>query len=281
MLNKLFKHDMRSVAGTIFSLSLLALGTTIVGTIAGKLSIEIDSIANSIALNILQVLLILISGISYVAVTAFGIIVMFIVLARFYKNFFTDQGYLTFTLPVKTSSLLLSKFFMTVVWSLYNTAAMLFFYGLLYIFGMAPKGKILNLEIFEELEALFYNLFRSIGNDASLGLFIAEVFICIIVAAVSSIFIIFLSITIGSIIAKKHKLLASFGFYYILNNVISAIATVSFFVFVIVTANTEANMFATGSIHILMIWVILFFSAVSVVEYLVCNHLLKKKLNLA
>ena len=35
----------------------------------------------------------------------------------------------------------------------------------------------------------------------------------------------FLAVTIGSIVAKKHKILASVGFYYIINSIVSTIMT--------------------------------------------------------
>ena len=42
------------------------------------------------------------------AIIASAVVTELLVFVRFYKNFFTDEGYLTFTLPVSRKDLLLS-----------------------------------------------------------------------------------------------------------------------------------------------------------------------------
>ena len=52
------------------------------------------------------------------SIAALGIIALFSTImacVRYYKNFFTDEGYLTFTLPVKKTDLLLSKVVSSVI----------------------------------------------------------------------------------------------------------------------------------------------------------------------
>lgn len=96
------------------------------------------------------------------------------------------------------------------------------------------------------------------------------------------ILVLFLAITIGSIIAKRHKILASIGFYYIISNIISAISTTAFFIyFVLIFDDAITSALANASVHIFIIFIILFYAAVTTVEYLLCHHFIKNKLNLS
>ena len=48
-------------------------------------------------------------------ISAFSFLYLILVVIRYYRNFFTDEGYLTFTLPVKRNQLLLSKFITSII----------------------------------------------------------------------------------------------------------------------------------------------------------------------
>lgn len=184
MLKKLFKHDMRSVSTLIFSLTLLVLGTTLVGTAASKIAVEIGNYYGtgfSVARMILQGVLGMLTGISVIAIVAFAVIVLFILMSRFYKNFFTDEGYLTFTLPVKTSSLLFSKLWTTVIWTLYDCAVVVVCMTIFITFGTSKAGTFVNTEIFTELFRVLKLVFGNLS--VSIGFLILEVLVGIFVAS--------------------------------------------------------------------------------------------------
>ena len=52
---------------------------------------------------------------SVLSVVAFSILTFILLAMRYYKNFFTDEGYLTFTLPVKLHTVINSKLIMVFV----------------------------------------------------------------------------------------------------------------------------------------------------------------------
>ena len=114
MFRKLLKYDMKSVwnvwrimAATIFGLSIV--GSFVLRYILTHAEKMFDSPG----------LMLMFSGFMLCAVlsffTACAVTAIF-VLIRFYKNFFTDEGYLTFTLPVKRSTLLNAKTANAMIW---------------------------------------------------------------------------------------------------------------------------------------------------------------------
>lgn len=158
---------------------------------------------------------------SYIAVLAFSILTFVLLAVRFYKNFFTDQGYLTFTLPVKLHSLINSKLLLVLIMELLT--------GLVIITGICillAVGFGIN---FEAIGAFFDGLGQWIGlvNDAGyLGWFILYAVEVLMLSIVSSAFgVLFMGccITFGSVIAKRAKVLAAILVYYGANSVFSMV----------------------------------------------------------
>ena len=91
--------------------------------------------ASPVIAQILQVTTTLLFTISVIAVVAGIFIALFIVMQRYYKNFFSDEGYLTFTLPVKTGHLLGSKVISAVLWMLFVLLCTIIGVAIIAIFG--------------------------------------------------------------------------------------------------------------------------------------------------
>ena len=110
MFKKLLKYDMKAtwrvwwiLIPSLFGLStLFALSLRIITETAEQENPHVFTI-------LLSLLSMLFMSIAYIGF--FGSIVMteVLVFVRFYKNLFTDEGYLTFTLPVSRPTILLSK----------------------------------------------------------------------------------------------------------------------------------------------------------------------------
>lgn len=104
-----------------------------------------------------------------------------------------------------------------------------------------------------------------------------EAVVCVILQVVHSVFMLFLAVTIGSIVAKKHKILASVGFYYIINSIVSTIMTA--FTMICVTNSVEVED-PYIALQVVFVSGIVFFAILSIAEFLIINAFLKKKLNL-
>ena len=104
MLGKLFKYDMKQISRIMLPLVLLTFGTTLFGTAALKTVNEVVvPLESGVAQNVLLSSLYMVFGISVFVLCAFAVMAILFTVARFYKNLFTDEGYLTFTLPVTLS----------------------------------------------------------------------------------------------------------------------------------------------------------------------------------
>jgi len=139
---------------------------------------------------------------------------------HYYKHFFTDEGYLTFTLPVSRKKLLLSKMVSSVIYS--GVHILLYVVGLLFFLLFSPpaqNGGFINLIAFEKLGQLIVNVWNIMG--AWLIVYILEALLLLAVTIVSGFSLIYFCITFGAIIAKKAKILAAVGIYFGINVVIS------------------------------------------------------------
>jgi hypothetical protein len=92
MLGKLIKHEWKAV-GKILAIVHLAL---ILMAIVGKIMLSIQVLSEA---GLLWRMLLLIYVFSVIAV---GVGTHIYLAIRFYKNMYTDEGYLSFTLPVKS-----------------------------------------------------------------------------------------------------------------------------------------------------------------------------------
>lgn len=143
-----------------------------------------------------------------------GVAALIVQIVRFDRSRFTDEGYLTFTLPVTTHQVLLSSFVTSAV-NLIAVAAVgavgLILMGLCAIpdFEILRKGMEIFWQEFPELWARF----TQADVLQAFGLLLVNA----IVAFSNELILIMLAVTIGYLVAKKHKSLAAVGFYYILH----------------------------------------------------------------
>ncbi len=129
---------------------------------------------------------------------------------RFYQSRFTDEGYLTFTLPVTNHHLLLSAVLNILRGSLAVFLAVLgalFLAALTFLLVYAPTVNWTGL-----LQAVFHwlpELLDSVYWPDCLLLLASA-----LMGIISSVVTLMLSVTIGSILAKKHHLLMAVAVYY-------------------------------------------------------------------
>lgn len=153
--------------------------------------------------------------------------VMFIInLVNFYTSLLTDEGYLSFTLPVKPVAILGSKFLNASIWNLsFGFIALI---GVLvtkiptFLYSLVESIRAFGLN-WEGIKAFFDGLSLIVGKDGInplniiLTFLLVPVLYLVMILAQQSFF--FFTIFLGGALAKKHKLLAGAGFsiagYYI------------------------------------------------------------------
>lgn len=104
MLKKLLNYDLRFV----FKYWWIAAVTTLALSVVGSGCINIFRSDRELP-GVIYATAVLAMVIIVFSFAIFSTLAVIMIFARFYKNFFTDEGYLTFTLPVKRSQLLNSK----------------------------------------------------------------------------------------------------------------------------------------------------------------------------
>lgn len=186
------------------------------------------------------------------------------------RHFFTDEGYLTFTLPVSKSALLGSKLVATLIFAFLTVQLFI-----LDIVLLATASGENTFEMFEFIADIIVELYRPYTLAVALTNIISN--LTILAALAAGILYVFYCITLSHVIAKKRRLLVGIGLFYGLDIVmIIIIRTIS----------------STGALDLINVWrsdyfytfISLGILAITVIFgaglYLLNLHLLDKKLNL-
>lgn len=185
---------------------------------------------------------------------------------RFNKNLLGDEGYLMNTLPVKASSLVMSKFIVAASWYI-----LAFFAQMAGYFVMSAGD-----ETFKELIDIFNSIFK--GLTEALKENPGVVILCIVLvitSAFSAVLMIYASICIGHYANSGRSwkgVLAFIG----MTTVIMMIVSTYFQGF----ENSLSDMTILGNIYFILWSLIGFTSILGVVFYWITQHTLTKKLNL-
>lgn len=153
--------------------------------------------------------LIFMLGMLGMACISFLVTVYFAV--RFYRNLFTDEGYLMHTLPVSADGLLLSKLLIAAFWTLVTGLVTLIFMVPLLEYGisaMSGAAVMINGEAatWKELLALLEE------SGMNMGDILLSVLITLPVGALSGILMIYASVCLGQLFLK-HRVLGAVAAY--------------------------------------------------------------------
>lgn len=283
MLGKLLKHEWKATRRILLPINLTIILITIVGCIF--LATDLLQNENSIPLVIL---LIILYAISLIILGAASTIYLLI---RFYKNLFTNEGYLMFTLPVTPVQLLNSKLIVACSWTCLNallTIASFFCFGLSSGYYAAihensnSKGQFLSgfisaLSNGAQDTASFHDVF----GYTPLGL----ILLCVVITLITSFFSLlmgYLSIILGQLMEKR-KVACSIAFYIVFYISTQIISTVIMILVNMgnITGNSSDPLSLTRSIYgtALPVSAILYL-VLSILFYVIVSLILRKKVNL-
>jgi len=269
MVKKLLKHEFNYyyrtvglflplvlVTGIVTKLFSLFDGKNVIATVASMLSVAALSIS-CVALIVMSVVI--------------GIV-------RFYKNMYSAEGYLTFTLPVTNSQHLLVKLLLAVgceILCVLTVVAALF---------IAFSGEVLST-VCENI-AFFIRMFENSFGTVNCILYAVEAVIILLLYATVSMLIYFACITFGQT-AKKNRILMSFGayfFYYMASQTVSGVITA------VISVMSEygmldsillwSNQHIAAAVHIAMWLIILYYAALGVAAWIITQKAMTNKLNL-
>ena len=222
MLKKLLKYDLIAVWRFWWILATCVLGLSTVGAFVLRFVISYIDNPNFSFFTTIGILFLALCG--FVIVSSIAATYIFVYL-RFYKNFFTDEGYLTFTLPVSRRKLFLSKTLNALIWEVAHILLLALAAVIFMLFAPpAERGGFINPIAFQELGEALSVFWSTFGGWTIL--YAIELVVLALLCGLFSISMIHFCITIGAIIAKKAKLLAAIGIYYAINMAFSLITQV-------------------------------------------------------
>lgn len=273
MFAKLLKYEWRATRGMVGLLCLICLSAALVGGLAMRYLVwvsELDSQSNAfIVLSVLTMIF------AFIAIVICCVAMELYAVWRFYKSRFTDEGYLTFTLPVTTHQILLSSFVNCLISMVCALAALMVGYLVLLLLGFsALEGFFPSL--WEVMPLAMENLWRLFSGET--GAFLAQLALGVVAGVLNSTVMMMLAVTIGSILAKKHKVLAAVGVYYGINMALSLVAGVLGAILglsVYTSQSSGMDVFSS-----MMLWNAGLFLIVAVGGYFLTHWLVSRKLNL-
>lgn len=195
-------------------------------------------------------------------------------IVRFYKNLFTQEGYLSHTLPVSASAHIISKIIVAIVFDLITVITILL------AASIAMSGDVFA-EVLKAGAFLFGRLTDEIGAHA--WLFVIEGILLLAVIILKEHNVLYACVSIGQV-AKKHKILLALGIYFGIYIVRQLIGTL------LVTLGLIGNFFAELenflsnypllSGHVFLITSIFVELVLTVIYFFITRYMIKNKLNL-
>ena len=277
MFAKLLKHEWKATRGLLGIFSLAAVIAGGVGALALRFIVEYaDKMANvtmdgmgvqieSAAIGGLGMLLAFVM----LALVAYYLGTQIVLLARFYKNKFTDEGYLTFTLPVKTHQILGATWLNMLIWTVISALVVLLCVAVMLV-GATSGVRLPGEDIWTDAFAYYGDTFDVINGYAGLTVLSA------VVEWLLAPLIAMTCITIGAVAAKKHKILVAIAVYYgysmvsgIVSTVVTAVVTIAGFQ---TGVESMLEMSAACSLLVQLL--------VALICWLLTNYLINNKLNL-
>lgn len=272
MLGKLIKYEFKSLNRYMIPLHLGIIGATLLGKVFLLLNIS-NNLPNVFNLLLLSTYILILTA-SYIVTFVF-------IIRRFYKNLFTDEGYLMNTLPVKPWQHIAAKLTGSFVWQTVNLFLVLVSIFILIFPDFSTVNSFLSA----------YNEFKIIFADytgSSFSLFVLGFILITIIGEITGMLIIYASIALGQLLSK-HKVLGAFSVYFglsiIKQTIYSAFSINSIFTTTTYTANynpsvqevfTESLVLVRNSMLCTTIISLLF----AIAGFFAANYILNKKLNL-
>jgi hypothetical protein len=267
MLAKLLKYEFKATARLFIPLYIALITFTLINRVVNT----VESVQKAIGINI-KTILSVISMVGYVVlIISISAITLIIMVQRFYKNLLGDEGYLMFTLPVKTWQNVLNKLIFAVFWTI--SSGLVTIASIIIISEMKDVSEIL-IEICNKINSFF-----GIAGFVSLPL-------VFILGISSNILMFYSAITLGHQFTR-HKLIASLGMYCVVYFINSFILGILLLMLRYIPAvhdileylfNYSTSMHFKTNIIVLLISIYPIISLIG--QFVLMNFLLKKRLNL-
>lgn len=210
---------------------------------------------------------ILVAGL-IVMIFVVSIAVFVLMLKRFYSSFFTDEGYLTFTLPVSVDCHLMTKIVSMLIWSFFGSIVTALSYliiggGIEIGYGVISDIADQAREVLSELGEILSLIWREYTGSVVLSFFYSVLYLII------EILLLYFGISLGCMLSKKHRVITS---------IVCIIGLSIVFSFVDAVVSEIASV--ASDPFILMVSLVILALIKMILLYLGTKTILVKKLNL-
>nr|WP_308625236.1 hypothetical protein [uncultured Eisenbergiella sp.] len=201
MLKKLLKHEWEET----WRIPALACAIMIILTLVSVICfVRMDPPANANELNAGAFVLMMFYVLT---ISCVSVIVSIYVAVRFYRNLYTDEGYLMHTLPVTARQLILSKLTVGGLWYFLVTVLSLWAVLIILIFGV-PVMVIGDFDMSLSVVINYAKEYSYALFGMSLPAFAVFNIFYFLVSAVSNVLIVYGAVSLGQLFSK-HKVMAS------------------------------------------------------------------------
>lgn len=265
MLGKLFKHEWKATwklpTGLIILLQVITIfaGSTFAASIWES---ELEG---------LEILFGLVWMLYYFAIIGVGLGITIYMAVHFYKTMYTDEGYLTHTLPVTSHQLLIAKILPMIIWT---ALGMLGIVVSVLVFATMAMS-FLQSEV--TMVEIITDVMQALSEEGAVSFLVSLLFLGI-AGLLSGTMMISGSVTIGQLVGK-HKILGSIGAYFAISTIVQILLTIVMIPFYmnedIYYADTVLDVLSPTYFGMGVIALI-----ISVALYFISEFIIRRKLNL-
>ena len=272
MVRKLYKHEFIALLRVILPLNIICIALSLLLRISQSLA---GAAGGSVVYALINSLLMFAYVVSLIAITC---LTFALVVVRFYRHLLSAEGYLSMTLPVKTSTHIVCKLVCGTAVSILSTFIMALSLFILWS-GYAEFWTILGNSKTNIRSFLDY---FGIGSGMA-ALYVIEIILTLLTSVVASYLMAYAAMTMGQ--RAKKRVLMSVVWYFVFNmirgfitNIVALVASISFNPndydesAVRLMFNSGFHWVLWASILLAIIW--------SAVFYVIAQTNLKKRLNL-
>lgn len=277
MLGRLFKYEIKATSKILVPIYIAFIAITAISRIS--IELQVDKNSPLYFISDIGFLIFMLSAMTIFVATAI------VIVWRFYRNTSSDEGYLLFTLPVKTDYIIISEFLCAFLWSIVMSVVVVIGIFLM-IFNSNIGGITINFPYFKEF-------FSSLNFDGGKVIFI--MLLDMTISTLAEIMAIYCAISLASLF-KKYRLMLSVLFYIglviitntldilviriITHNFIPQTETISETYDTATFAEAWNSLIVPSLVSEQVIIDLIFLITITVVEYFIVRKILRKHLNI-
>lgn len=278
MFGKCVKHEFSATRRTMLPLCIAMLAMSVVMSLLLLLNGRIFTSEEMPGAELVNTLLIGFLGVALFGVMVAAAVVSFIlIIRRFHTTLFTDEGYLSFTLPVTSAEHILSKFTVAALWMLISGVSVLLCYACISVGAWLGYGSSEAADTLDMLTEMFRILFTDITQIYDRGSMAAIAIISVLNAVLKlagMVMGLYLVISVSAAVAKKNRFVVGFLAYFAIGTVFSMLEEIA-------SSVIGAFDMEITTASILLSVVILLLSAIRLIGcYIGTKWVMDKKLNL-